>query len=95
MSMWKKGRSFHPDGMEGAFLFIFRFALITDFLTGLDIASPPAIITDAVVAEGLTNHYKGFVMKRVVILTALAMLASAGCSKPAGPQTTETADLSA
>ena len=34
-------------------------------------------------------------MKRIVIFTALAMLASAGCSKPTGPQTTETADLSA
>lgn len=34
-------------------------------------------------------------MKRIVIITALAMLASAGCKKPVGPKTTETADLPA
>ena len=34
-------------------------------------------------------------MKRVVILTALLMLALAGCSKPAGPVAVETMDVPA
>ena len=34
-------------------------------------------------------------MKRIVIVFMLSMLTAAGCKKPAGPKTTETADLSA
>ncbi len=34
-------------------------------------------------------------MKRIVIVFVLSMLTMVGCKKPAGPQTTETSDLSA